>query len=71
MITISDLAAELHVHTSDVTALVDQLVAIDGDEATIERTEQVRNASGRLLPMSTVWLTDDAADVIRQQFVAV
>lgn len=63
-ITIRDLATELTQDEQTIQTYVDQLIDIDGDDATIERTEDLTNSSGRIIG-TEVYLTGAAADAVR------
>jgi len=65
-ISIQDLARELNVTEANVTALADQLIQLDGEEAVVASQTQARYARG-------VWvteLTDEAAQTIREAIEA-
>lgn len=76
-ITVRDLAdemAEKHDITvqaarEGVDTYVGQLVEIDGEEATIAESREVRNGSGRVVGQE-ITLTADAAEAIRASFAA-
>lgn len=67
--TIRDLADELNVTTDSVETYVDQLINIDGHDAVIDHTEDVTNASGRVIGQRA-HLTDDAATFLRDMHAA-
>lgn len=65
-ITVEDLAAELDVTVQDITALVDQLIVIDGAEVVIDGETAKHNGSDRVVGTQTT-LTAQAASSIREQ----
>lgn len=68
-ITIADLATELDTTTDIVRTYVEQLIGIDGEDATIASDEPVTNASGRIIDRE-ITLTADAADAVRTALAA-
>lgn len=76
-ITTTDLAdemAERHDITRQaardaVDTYVGQIVSLDGEDATIASTEDLRNGSGRVIG-HTVTLTAETADFVRGCFAA-
>lgn len=68
-ITIRELAAELDTSERTVQTWVDDLIAVDGEAAVIERREDLTNSSGRLVGVE-VHLADDAAQAVRDALAA-
>lgn len=68
-ITVRDLARELDVSERVIETYVDQLIDIDGSDAVVASTEDLTNASGRVIG-TEVHLTADGAQDVRTALAA-
>lgn len=69
MITTEALARELDVTLPDVQVHVDQLIAVDGEDAVIDHVEELGTVTGSY-PDVLVWITTEAADSVRAAVAA-